>query len=209
MSADYYGTLGILPNAPEDVVKAVYRALAKKHHPDAGGDPDRFRAIAEAYEVLSDPIRRRDYDRLHETSYVPENDIGESDESLEQEWNTAILNAPEIDLLYWELKRSSNSLALNFRVNLLKSKMYHSAIQLFTDLERTFFTTYFGESEKIHKFVKFLLIEGHRGAARDLNQAVKHFGRSLNADAIIRKICADYQLLYYGFNEATHEEEKF
>lgn len=66
---DYYVLLGITRDASARQVKAAYRKLAKKHHPDANpGDPDaaaRFREITEAYETLSDPGRRTAYDQAH------------------------------------------------------------------------------------------------------------------------------------------------
>jgi hypothetical protein len=66
---DYYAVLGIAPDATARQVKAAYRKLAKKHHPDAcPGDPDaaaRFRDITEAYETLTDPERRKAYDRTY------------------------------------------------------------------------------------------------------------------------------------------------
>ena len=209
MSTDFYAVLGIVPTASEDVIKAVYRALAKKHHPDAGGDANRFREITEAYATLSDPAKRRHYDHSHDSFYAPETDIGDFDEDLQREWDKAIKHSPEIDLLYWELKRYSNSLALNFRLNLLKQKTYWNAVAIFNDLEKLYFETYFGTSDKIHKFVKFLLMEGRRDAAKELNRAVKKHGDALNEDAIIQAICREHNLLYFKMNQNTHQEEKF
>ncbi|MFM8731422.1 MAG: DnaJ domain-containing protein, partial [Phycisphaerales bacterium] len=66
-SADYYEILGIARDASDDEVKRAYRRLAIKWHPDQNPDnPEaevRFKACAEAYEVLSDPERRAIYDR--------------------------------------------------------------------------------------------------------------------------------------------------
>lgn len=59
---NHYNTLGIDQNATVDDVKRAYRSLAKKHHPDTGGDAETFRQITEAYEVLSDPNKRAQYD---------------------------------------------------------------------------------------------------------------------------------------------------
>lgn len=65
---DYYDTLGVARNAQEKDIKAAYRALARKYHPDANpGDKtaeDKFKEISEAYEVLKDPDKRRRYDLL-------------------------------------------------------------------------------------------------------------------------------------------------
>lgn len=54
--------LGVAPNAPAWEVRAAYRDQAKRWHPDAGGDAERFGQVRRAYEVLGDPERRRRYD---------------------------------------------------------------------------------------------------------------------------------------------------
>lgn len=59
---DYYAILGLPRNASANDVRGAYRLLAKRHHPDAGGDPERFRDVQEAYETLENPERRRGYD---------------------------------------------------------------------------------------------------------------------------------------------------
>ena len=59
---DFYSTLGVAKNASPDEIKRAYRKLASQHHPDKGGDKTRFQEIQEAYAVLSDPDRRREYD---------------------------------------------------------------------------------------------------------------------------------------------------
>ena len=64
---DYYRILGVSRDADEKTIKSAYRKLARKHHPDVAkgkDDGQRFREVAEAYEVLSDPEKRRRYDTL-------------------------------------------------------------------------------------------------------------------------------------------------
>jgi DnaJ-class molecular chaperone len=67
MPADYYETLGVARDANKAEVKTAFRRLARELHPDVNDhDPEaeeKFKAAAEAYEVLSDPERRRAYDR--------------------------------------------------------------------------------------------------------------------------------------------------
>jgi curved DNA-binding protein CbpA len=59
---DYYEVLQVHPRAEEDVVRAAYRTLARKYHPDHGGDASRMIALNDAWDVLGDPVRRAAYD---------------------------------------------------------------------------------------------------------------------------------------------------
>jgi molecular chaperone DnaJ len=60
--ADPYAVLGVSPAATAAEIKAAYRTLVKRHHPDAGGDDTRIVALNAAWEVLGDGERRRRYD---------------------------------------------------------------------------------------------------------------------------------------------------
>ncbi|MEQ2277910.1 DnaJ subfamily B member 5, partial [Xenotaenia resolanae] len=69
MGKDYYKTLGIPKSSNEDEIKKAYRRMALRFHPDKNTDPnaeEKFKEIAEAYEVLSDPKKRVVYDQLGE-----------------------------------------------------------------------------------------------------------------------------------------------
>jgi curved DNA-binding protein len=64
---DYYDVLGVPRDASAEDIRRAYRKLARQHHPDVNKDPeaeDRFKEVAEAYEVLRDPEKRERYDRL-------------------------------------------------------------------------------------------------------------------------------------------------
>src|SRR5258708_33290803 len=62
---DFYEILGVPGTATQDEIQQAYRKLARTYHPDVNSDPgaeDRFKDIADAYAVLSDPQTRRRYD---------------------------------------------------------------------------------------------------------------------------------------------------
>lgn len=59
---DYYETLGVNHTSTPSDIKKSYRRLASKHHPDKGGNPEQFKKVQEAYDVLSDPEKKSQYD---------------------------------------------------------------------------------------------------------------------------------------------------
>ena len=59
---DHYSVLGVTKQSSDKEIKTAFRKLAAKHHPDKGGDHQKFIKIKEAYETLSDPVKRQQYD---------------------------------------------------------------------------------------------------------------------------------------------------
>jgi molecular chaperone DnaJ len=67
MKKDYYEILGVAKNASIDEIKKAFYKLAHKHHPDKGGDAEKFKEANEAYQVLSDEKKRAQYDQFGTT----------------------------------------------------------------------------------------------------------------------------------------------
>ena len=59
-----YDVLGVPKDASPEDIKKAYRKLAREHHPDKGGDPEKFKKVQEAYETLSDPQKRQNFDQF-------------------------------------------------------------------------------------------------------------------------------------------------
>ena len=60
----FYDVLGVSKDASDKEIKTAFRKLAQKHHPDAGGDEAKFKEISEAYDTLSNPEKRKEYDQM-------------------------------------------------------------------------------------------------------------------------------------------------
>ena len=70
---DYYAALGLTPTADEAAIRAAYRRLARRYHPDVAGTAGlpRMRALNAAYAVLGDPAQRATYDQRHGFASAP------------------------------------------------------------------------------------------------------------------------------------------
>ena len=64
---DYYKILGVEKGASAEDIKKAFRKLALEHHPDKGGNAEKFKEVSEAYAVLSDKKKRSEYDAYGRT----------------------------------------------------------------------------------------------------------------------------------------------
>ena len=100
-SIDYYEAIQVSPGAEPETINRVFRMLAQRYHPDnqQTGNENRFRTILEAYNVLSDPEKRAQYDVLYQQHrqdrwrLVSRGDQSENDFEMEQVIRLTILEA--------------------------------------------------------------------------------------------------------------------
>ena len=69
MSKDYYDILGVSKSASQDEIKAAFRKKAHEHHPDKGGDAEKFKEYNEAYQILGNAEKRQKYDQFGSAAF--------------------------------------------------------------------------------------------------------------------------------------------
>ncbi len=207
---NYYEVLQVLRSAEQEVIKAAYRTLARRYHPDSfEGDKafanSRMQAINEAYEVLGDPGRRAAYDQKCGETNADDSFFSEADEAdrdFAQRWQIAAKYCPEADVGFKYLEKLSSRLAFSFGSYLLETQGFDQSSKLVRKFEGNFLTLYFGANREIQAFARQLLFCGERGAAKALNAAIKVLGKSLGYENVSKIIGADYpaaakKLLYF------------
>ncbi|NEX60038.1 J domain-containing protein [Noviherbaspirillum galbum] len=207
---NHYSTLGVLPTAEIAVIKAAWRVLCQIYHPDKyEGDKAHGEAmikeINEAWEVLGNPEKRKEYDAQFANGKGTFSQAQAASESP-SDFRKELLDAfPELEFTaeyypdIWttidDLKRISRNLAAGFVAALLETKAFKQRVELADRLSAAFFTIYFGTDEKILGFAKQLVDLGLRDAALELNQAVNTFGEGIEPDLVISKIQRKHSIL--------------
>ena len=197
---DYYATLGVTLQAEDVVIKAAYRALAQRYHPDrfAGSANEANRKMAEineAYGVLSDPTKRKAYDAEYQQAGGNEGDFEAGDaaadegvQQVNQDWETALEYYPDLLTLESVLAKTSKSLSFTFRLYMITEKAFKNRKRVAEALHNAFLTNYFGEQRAVLDFAKTLIALGRKDAAKALNEAVRVLGDDLDPALVINNI---------------------
>ena len=206
---DYYCILGVIKSAEDIVIKAAYRALAQKYHPDKfeGDEAEsqkKMQEINEAYSVLSDSERRKEYDRAYDNSISGEDDDREegthiSDEK-DQIWREVVEYYPDLLRISSDLEKISKRLVQTFKYHILETKDFENRKKISEKIEKDFLINYFGFNEKIFNFGRLLILCGFLKAAKKLNRAVDILGVRVDPTVVINKILE---------NELTTNEKVF
>jgi len=97
MSKDYYKILGVSQNASQEEIKKSYRRLAHKYHPDkGGGDEEKFKEANEAYQVLGNEKKRREYDRYGQV-------FGDQGTGQSEPWGFGNFGGAEVNFDFGEI----------------------------------------------------------------------------------------------------------
>lgn len=203
---DYYAILGVVPSAEDVVIRAAWKALAQRYHPDRfAGDAAKANArmaeINEAYNILSDPVQRKAYDKsrvgkegdfgdwMHEEEA---DDAASSTDPFEKDWALAVGFYPDLVDINNRLSKISHLLAFSYRAGLLDLKAFEKRKELAEVVEKRFLQSYFGSNPEIVAFARELIFAGNKAAAKTLNDAIRVLGSDIPADRIIDKICKDF-----------------
>ena len=183
-----YDELGLSPRCTFDEIKQRYRALAQQHHPDKGGNENKFKKIKLAYEVLSDPSRRTDYDATGKI----EEDVPIRTEALQElagltSHCIAKIN-PDHDDLIFAMKREIEDNVHQIKDNIITCNGF--IIKLNIILNKV------NRKKEGENFIKSIVkdqIKFREGELKNFNHKIKVFN-------YMKEILEDY---YYGLDLAT------
>lgn len=194
-------------------MRAVYRALSKKFHPDTGNYPKReaeehFRLLNEVYSIIGDPQRRKGYDnerskRTKQRLQLQAESVSSLSDGFSNEenraWKIVEEYHPDVIEEFKSIANLSPALGKAFRVMLQKTKAYSDYKELSGILVASYLQAYFGENPQIREFGKWCLTNGHVGAAIELNRTIAALGTSVPTTPLIRNITKKHRLEPEGY----------
>jgi DnaJ-class molecular chaperone len=146
---NYYELLDVPTNATTDEIKQHYRKYARIHHPDKGGDPEKFKEIQTAYETLMDPIQRHQYDMdISGTNYT----FTQEDYDMIYRYYNSFINSVEVRLmmsLFYSVPKDVRS-KVNLSTLFKKKKVSTSTTLIKTDSIKYIDATQLYDSITLH-----------------------------------------------------------
>jgi len=219
---DYYHILGVTPSADLAVIKAVYKALALKFHPDRNKEsPDvaakRMSEINEAYSVLCDEQKRAAYDKSRRGSseqdqFDDQEEFGDKfsdvEKQIEADWAVAIKYYPDLDSILVTLNQVSKSLIIPYKLTLLEKQIFAQRQTLADQMIDAYLKTYFGSNPIIKDYAILLLKKGRKDAALELNKAVRVLGSAIDPLSVKSKIENEFGIFKAEREKAKREAEE-
>lgn len=216
---DYYAILGVVLSAEDVVIRAAWKALVQRYHPDRfAGDVAKANAriveINEAYNVLSDPVQRKAYDKSRVGKegnfgdWVHEEEADEAAGNIdpfEKDWALAVGFYPDLVDINNQLSEISHLLAFSYRAGLLERKAFKNRKELAEAAEKSFLQSYFGSNPAIVDFAKELIFAGNKAAAKALNDYIRVLGSDVPTDMVINKICENFNIERFETEEMREQ----
>ena len=215
---NYYKCLGVQPDAEYEVIKAAYKALSKKYHPDTSSHPKseaeaRMKEINKAYDVLSNPAKRKEYDNEFDSSqYAADDDenINKAfDDYFEEKWEFATEYFPSLPKYFKELSDISSTLAQSYRIAIILSQDYDKASSTKDKMLNDFLIRYFGNHKTLHEFALYLIKNKEKEAAMELNKAIGQFGNTVSYWELKDKIITKFNINMTKQSTTDHEQEDY
>ena len=195
---DYYAILGVPRDAEIDLIKATYLALSKIYHPDIyKGDKKyaqkRMQEINEAYEILKDPKKRKNYDE--KTKDKSDNDSFDDNEFqdeksnyqeiIKESWDFAKEYYPNLEKEYENLNKINRNLAWQFQVMCVETKSFDQANKISKRLKDDWFEKRFGKKKIIQELALKAIMKNDIEVAKEINKIFKVLGDK-DVDLIIQ-----------------------
>ena len=205
---DFYAILGVLPSAEEVVIRAAYKALAQRYHPDrwsgaAEESHSKMSRINAAYAVLADSQKRAEYDRSRASGATGNFAAAEDDESpafdnamndLEERWNLAVTVFSDLTGIRSRMRRISKNLEFAFVTELIENRSFEKRESVAARLEKEFLTRFFGTNPEILKYSLELIESGERSAVQFLNKLVDTLGFEIDPFLIIDRVDKKFEI---------------
>jgi hypothetical protein len=197
---NYYRILGVLDDAEDVVIRAAYKALAQRYHPDKWKGPSdeankKMADINEAYSVLSDSLKRKVYDEnffkqnaRNDAENVKDEDASDDLDDEFQGWKMATEFFPRLSLEFNELRKISSVLANTFKMFLLETKDFKNSRKIAQKLQDEYLAKYYSEDKYVQNFARLLLREGFGVAAIEVNKVLRFMGDSVTLAMIKQRV---------------------
>jgi curved DNA-binding protein CbpA len=217
---NYYEVLGVNIKAEAIVIRSAYKAMVQKYHPDkAVGQKqideylEKTKLINEAYDVLSDEVKRNKYDEelsnnkseknQNNEGFKKDNDSSSKKQSNQSsdDWETVIKYFPDVNTYYNELEEISEVLAAEFKLYILNEKEFKKAKGFYEKLKKRFFGDIFGDNKECNDFALWLLKNKKKELFLEFREIFCLMSKSIDSKELIYKFCEERNLMYDANDE--------
>lgn len=217
---DYYAILGVPRDAEIDLIKATYLALSKIYHPDIyKGDKKyaqkRMQEINEAYEILKDPKKRKNYDE--KTKDKSDNDSFDDNEFqdeksnyqeiIKESWDFAKEYYPNLEKEYENLNKINRNLAWQFQVMCVETKSFDQANKISKRLKDDWFEKRFGKKKIIQELALKAIMKNDIKVAKEINKIFKVLGDK-DVDLIIQGLEKKFPEFFRTNHDSQSDDER-